>query len=127
MINFEMTGIPMLNRPYITYITGHERSNMATVFNTENKDLVVTGKLDQAAAFKLFMRSDNYPFYQEFNVPSHTFSTFDFTNFDHYHKVGDEVSLVNINHMTQVIDALMPGIFKVVNGDKLKLTGLITE
>ncbi|MFT5543926.1 MAG: hypothetical protein ACI97K_002676 [Glaciecola sp.] len=127
MINFEMTGIPMLNRPYITYITGHERSNMATVFNTENKDLVVTGKLDQAAAFKLFMRSDNYPFYQEFNVPSHTFSTFDFTNFDHYHKVGDEVSLVNINHMTQVIDALMPGVFKVVNGDKLKLTALITE
>ena len=127
MINFEMTGIPMLNRPYITYITGHDRSNMATVFNTENKDLVVTGKLDQAAAFKLFMRSDNYPFYQEFNVPSHTFSTFDFTNFAHYHKVGDEVSLVNINHMTQVIDALMPGVFKVVNGDKLKLTALITE
>lgn len=122
MVNFEMTGIPMLNRPYITYLTGHDTSNMAAVFNAENKERVVTGKLEQAANFKLFMRSDNYPFFHEFNVPSQTFSTFDFTNFDHYHKVGDDISQINIAHMAQVIDAVMPGLFKVVNGEKLYLT-----
>lgn len=122
MINFEMIGTPMIDRPYITYLTGHDVSNMATVFNTQNDARLVTGKLDQAAKFNLFARSDNYPFFQAFNVPSHTFSTFDFTNFDQYHKVGDEISQVNTTHVAKVIDALMPGIFKIVNGEKLKLT-----
>ncbi len=122
MINFEMTGTPMINSPFITYVTGHDGSNMASVFNEANEDIIVTGKLEKAAEFNLFMRSDNYPFFQEFNVPSQTFCTFDFTNFDHYHKVGDESSLVNTDHMAKVVDAVMPGVFKVVNGEKLKLT-----
>jgi hypothetical protein len=122
MLNFEMTGTPMVDRPYVAYLTGHDTSNMAAVFNKENNERLVTGKLDQAAKFNLFMRSDNYPFFEEFNVPSQTFSTFDFTNFDHYHKVGDETSQVNTTHMAQVVDAVMPGIFKVVNGERLKLT-----
>ncbi|MFB0903834.1 MAG: M20/M25/M40 family metallo-hydrolase [Nonlabens sp.] len=127
MLNFEMTGTPMIDQPYITYLSGHDGSDMAAVFNRENKDLVVTGKLDVAAKFNLFMRSDNYPFFEEFNVPSQTFCTFDFTNFDHYHKVGDDISLVNTTHMARVVDAVMPGIFKVVNGDKLKLTPVTNE
>ncbi|AGC77144.1 peptidase M28-like protein [Nonlabens dokdonensis] len=122
MINFEMTGTPMIDSPFITYVTGHDGSNMAAVFNEANEDVTVTGKLEKAAEFNLFMRSDNYPFFQEFNVPSQTFCTFDFTNFDHYHKVGDETSLVNTGHMANVVDAVMPGVFKVVNGEKLKLT-----
>ncbi len=60
-------------------------------------------------------------------MPSQTFSTFDFTNFDHYHKVGDDISQVNTTHMARVVDAVMPGIFKVVNGDKLKLTPVTNE
>lgn len=122
MINFEMTGTPMIDSPYLTYVTGHDGSNMATVFNEANESVTVTGKLEKAAEFNLFKRSDNYPFFQEFNVPSQTFCTFDFTNFGHYHKVGDETSLVNTDHMANVVDAVMPGVFKVVNGEKLKLT-----
>lgn len=122
MINFEMTGIPMQNRPYLTYITGHDVSNMAAVFNATYEERLVTGKLEQAATFNLFKRSDNYPFFQVFNIPSQTFSTFDFTNFEHYHKVGDEISEINITHMAEVVDALMPGILEVVNGKKLILS-----
>jgi Zn-dependent M28 family amino/carboxypeptidase len=121
MLNFEMTGVPMKNRDYITYLTGYDTSNMASVFNEANKSRMATGKLDQAAQFNLFKRSDNYPFYQEFNVPSQTFCTFDFTNFDHYHKVGDDISHIDAVHMAQVVDALMPGIFKVINEEQLKL------
>lgn len=127
MLNFEMTGTPMVNRQYIAYLTGHDSSDMATVFNEANKDRVVTGKLDQAAQLNLFMRSDNYSFFQEFNVPSQTFSTFDFTNFDHYHQVGDDISQVNTIHMAQLVDAVMPGIFKVVNAEQLKLTPTTNE
>ena len=35
----------------------------------------------------LFKRSDNYPFYAEFNVPSQTICTFDFTNYSYYHRI----------------------------------------
>ncbi len=119
MLNFEMTGTPMVNRPYLAYLTGHDLSNMAEVFNTSNIQRQVTGKLDQAATYNLFMRSDNYPFYNAFQVPAQTFSTFDFTNFDHYHKVGDEFALVDTSHMAELINALMPGVFAVVNGDRL--------
>ncbi|MGJ8683455.1 MAG: M20/M25/M40 family metallo-hydrolase [Nonlabens sp.] len=123
MINFEMTGTPMVNREYIAYITGHDKSNMATVFNEANKDRVVTGKLAKAAEFNLFMRSDNFPFYNEFQVPSQTFSTFDFTNFDYYHQPGDEISEVNSTHMAAVVDAVMPGVMAVINNERLKMMG----
>lgn len=121
VLNFEMTGVPMQDRPYLTYVTGHDGSDMAQVFNQANDQLMVTGKLDQAAQFNLFMRSDNYPFYQEFQVPAQTFCTFDFTNFDHYHGVGDEMDQIDAQHMAQVVDALMPGVLEVVNGERLKL------
>lgn len=123
VLNFEMIGTPMVDRPYLAYLTGHDGSNMAQVFNGANDAFTVTGKLDEAAKFGLFKRSDNYPFFTEFKVPAQTFCTFDFTNFDHYHKVGDEMSEVNAQHMAQVVDALMPGILEVINGERLKLTG----
>ncbi len=123
MLNFEMTGTPMVGREYIAYITGHDKSNMATVFNEANKDRVVTGKLAKAADFNLFMRSDNYPFYNEFQVPSQTFSTFDFTNFKYYHQPGDEITEVSAPHMAAVVDAVMPGIMAVINNERLKMMG----
>ena len=121
VLNFEMTGIPMVNHPSITYLTGHDLSNMAATFNAANTDVAVISKLEQAAKFNLFKRSDNYPFYQEFKVPAHTFSTFDFTNFEHYHKVGDESSQIDFAHMRNVVDALMPGVERVINGPKLSM------
>jgi hypothetical protein len=60
-------------------------------------------------------------------VPSQTFSTFDFTNFDHYHQVGDDISQVNTTHMAELVDAVMPGVFKVANGVQLKLTPSTNE
>lgn len=122
MINFEMTGVPMKDQSYIAYLTGYDTSNMGAIFNQENKKITATGKLDKAAEFNLFQRSDNYPFYEIFNVPAQTFCTFDFTNFDHYHKVGDEAQLMNPRHMADVVDALTPGILNVVNKNELQLT-----
>lgn len=127
MLNFEMTGTPMVDRPYIAYLTGYDTSNMGEVFNNSNASRTVTGKLDKAAEFQLFKRSDNYPFYEIFGVPSQTFSTFDFTNFGHYHKVGDEADKVDARHMADVVDALMPGVLNIANKNELKLTPKIDE
>ncbi|MGJ8731631.1 MAG: M28 family metallopeptidase [Cellulophaga sp.] len=116
MLNFEMIGIPMQNKDYLTYLTGFNESNLAKISNNyagEN----IAGFLPKAGEFRLFMRSDNYPFHQEFNVPSQTYSTFDFTNFEHYHKVGDEPSVMDFNHMASLINKFVPVIKGIVNSD----------
>ncbi|SNQ42158.1 M20/M25/M40 family metallo-hydrolase [Cellulophaga lytica] len=116
MLNFEMIGIPMQNKDYLAYLTGFNKSNLASVTNTYAGEKIA-GFLPKAGDFRLFMRSDNYPFHNEFNVPSQTYSTFDFTNFDHYHKVGDEPSVMDFNHMASLINKFAPIIKSIANSD----------
>lgn len=120
MVNFEMTGVPMTSDKR-SYITGYDMSNMADLFNAHIKQDTITGYLPQAAQFNLFRRSDNYPFYQAFSVPAQTISTFDFTNYDYYHKPGDHAELMDMAHMTSLIDELMPGMMDIINTDQLQL------
>ncbi len=124
MLNFEMTGVPMQDKPYLTYLTGYDMSNMGEIFNKANKEITATGKLQKAADFNLFKRSDNFPFFETFGIPAQTFYTFDFTNFAHYHKVGDEMSEIDTAHMARVVDALMPGVLEVINNNKLKIRSI---
>jgi len=114
MLNFEMTGVPMNQKDYTVYITGYEMSNLAEVSNTYAKEKLV-GFLPTAKEFGLFQRSDNYPFYQEFGVPSHTFCSFDFTNYAFYHKVGDEASLMDFEHMATLVNKTIPVIEGIAN------------
>ena len=107
MINLEMIGVPMVDKNYEAYFTGFELSNMATKMN----DYVNSNLLDElpkAKEFQLFYRSDNYSFYKVFNKPCHAISTFDFTNFDHYHKVGDEAELMDYDFMADLVNRLIP-------------------
>lgn len=114
MINFEMTGVPLREKDYLVYITGYNMSNLAEVSNTYAKENLV-GFLPTAKEYNLFQRSDNYPFYTEFGVPSHTFCTFDFTNFMFYHRVGDENELMDFEHMATVINKLIPVVEGISN------------
>ena len=114
VLNFEMTGVPMIDKDYFLYVTGYNKSNLAEVSNKYAEENLV-GFLETAEQFNLFQRSDNYPFHEVFNVPSQTFCTFDFTNFNHYHKVGDEVSTLDLNHMAKVVNKLIPVIEGITN------------
>ncbi len=107
MLNFEMTGVPMVETEYLLYLTGYQRSNLAELCNEYSGENLV-GFLPQAKEYQLFQRSDNYPFHQAFKVPSQTFCTFDFTNFDYYHKVGDEAFRLDYNHMAKVVNKMIP-------------------
>lgn len=118
MINFEMIGVPM-QRDYLTYLTGYKKSNMADFFNSHHSN--ATGRLKKAKQFMLFMRSDNYPFYETFGIPAQTFSTFDFKNYDHYHDVNDEAELMDIDHIARVIQTLLPGIIDLTHTNDLTL------
>ena len=59
--------------------------------------------LPEAKEYNLFRRSDNYAFYEALGVPAQTLSTFDFKNYGHYHKAGDEAEKMEIDNMNTVI------------------------
>ncbi|MHA7059706.1 M20/M25/M40 family metallo-hydrolase [Aquimarina sp. M1] len=114
MVNFEMIGVPLNDKTYKAYITGYEMSNMAERINEYSGNELI-GFLPKAKEFQLFRRSDNYPFYSAFNVPCQTISTFDFTNYDYYHHVDDEVSEMNFEFMSGLINECVPAITSILN------------
>jgi hypothetical protein len=114
MLNFEMVGVPLVDKDYLMYLTGYELSNLAAVSNVYAEENLA-GFLPKAKEFELFKRSDNFPFHNVFNVPSQTYSTFDFTNFDYYHRVDDEASLMDYDHMAKVVNKIIPVIQGIAN------------
>ncbi len=120
MFNIEMVGVPMGNKEYLAYVTGYKRTNLAEKFN-QFAGSEVLGYLPQAESYNLFKRSDNYPFFEQFHVPAQTISTFDFSNYDFYHKVEDEYQLMDIPHMKNLIKSLIPGLTQMVNSPEKQI------
>lgn len=113
LLNFEMLGVPM-NYNFDVFLTGFTKSNMADKLN-EYAGYELVGKSEQAEKYNLFRASDNYPFYVEFKIPSHTISAFDFGNFDFYHHPKDEFQMMNIEFMTQLTQKLLPVVSEMIN------------
>ena len=107
MFNFEMIGVPMQDKDFLLYVTGFGKTNMASKMNEYAGEKVI-GYIPAETKYQLFRASDNYPFFTEFEVPAQTVSTFDFENFDFYHKPGDEFELMNPKHMTNVVNTMIP-------------------
>ena len=120
MLNFEMIGIPLENQTYSAYLTGFEESNLAKKFN-EYADKEVFGFFEKAKEFQLFKRSDNYPFYQEMNIPAQTLCTFDFSNYAYYHHVDDEAQLMDVSHMKSLLEDVIPGIEGMANSPEKEI------
>jgi len=114
MINFEMIGVPRSVENKLAYISGFDKSNMSEKLNEYASDTLI-GFFAKAAEFQLFKRSDNYPFYNEFKVPAHAISTFDFTNYDYYHHVDDEADKMDFEHMTRFINKMVPALEGMIN------------
>jgi len=112
MLNLEMIGVPLKNNEYFAYITGFHKSNLAAKFNEYSKQSLV-GFLPQAQGLNLFRRSDNYPFFKTFNIPAHTISSFDFQNYDFYHKPGDEAHELDYVYMANLLNNLKPALVKL--------------
>lgn len=112
VVNIEMIGVPFKNRDYVAFLTGYDKSNMATKIN-EYLDANFIGSSDVAKQYNLFRASDNYPFYEVFNIPSQTISTCDLSNYDYYHHVDDEIDKLDYEHMASVINMMIPAVEKM--------------
>lgn len=113
VFNIEMLGEPMKNKEFEAYVTGHKLSNMSEKLNEYTNDPKFIGFYEMAETYNLFKRSDNYPFYKEFNVPAQTISTSD--DYVYYHHVDDEVDKLDYNHMARIINKIIPAIEKMSN------------
>lgn len=101
LINFEMIGKPLLNKPEQAFLTGFEMSNMYQQMNEALKrEFIVYDPVEHQ--LDLFMRSDNYPFYLEFDVPAQTISTYSI-NDKFYHKPEDEFETLDLQHVEDII------------------------
>ncbi|MCW4470699.1 M28 family peptidase [Flavobacterium sp. MFBS3-15] len=120
MLNFEMTGVP-LGGENLAFITGYAKSNMADKFN-EYAGKKIIGSNEFEMKYQLFKFSDNYPFFLEFNVPSHTLSTTEMSTFPFYHKLDDEFEAMDTKHMTSFIQQMIPVVEKMVNAKTQEIT-----
>lgn len=113
VLNFELTGVP-LGGEYLAFITGYGRSNMAEKMNDyAGKKIITSNEFEMK--YQLFKYSDNYPFFLEFNVPSHTISTTEMSTFKYYHHVDDEFDKMDTKHMRDFIQQMIPVADKVIN------------
>ena len=101
MVNFEMLGATLTTGENQVYMTGYNLSDMPEKMNAYAPEFVQF--LPEAKQYNLFRRSDNYSFYQIHNIPAQTLSTFDFKNYDYYHKAGDEAEKLDVVNMNKVI------------------------
>ena len=113
MVNFEMLGITLTTGANQVYMTGYNLSDMADKMNAFSPNFVQF--LPQAKEYNLFRRSDNYAFYEAFGVPTQTLSTFDFKNYGHYHKAGDEAEKMEVDNMNTVIGTAAYTIAKLLD------------
>lgn len=124
MVNFEMIGKTLTTGANQVYITGYNSSNMAKVMNAITPDFVHF--LPQAKEFNLFQRSDNYSFFKQLNIPAQTLSSFDFQNYDYYHKAEDEAAKMDVENMTQIIQTAAFTLAKML-GDKIEMKLISTS
>ena len=117
MLNFEMIGVPRAEDKSMAYMSGYHRSNFAPLLNKYAGEEVV-GFFPKAKEFQLFFRSDNYPFFEEFKMPAHAISTFDFTNFEYYHHVDDEADKMDYDHMSNFINKMIPALEGIMNANE---------
>lgn len=121
VLNYEMIGVPMLIGEDKVYVTGYKKSNLAQEMNkVAGKEFVVY--LPEDNMYGLFEAADNFPFYQVLNIPSHTISSYDIKNYDHYHKLSDEINNLNIKHLNNIIQNSVDIIYRMLkNNVKIQL------
>jgi hypothetical protein len=99
-LEIEMIGRPdsLAGGPGKAWLTGYDRSSMGRMLRDNSIPLVA----DPRPQEDFFERSDNIAFAQR-GIPAHTISSYNMHT--DYHRVTDEVRLVDAAHMAAVINA----------------------
>lgn len=99
-LEIEMIGRPdsLVGGRGRAWLTGYDRSTMGAMFTAAGLPIVADARPTQ----HFFERSDNIA-YAQMGIPAHTLSTFNLHA--DYHRPSDELSRIDFDHMTRVIQA----------------------
>jgi Zn-dependent M28 family amino/carboxypeptidase len=114
-VNLEMIGKVSDFGPGNGYMTGFEHSNLGEIMQ---RNLEGTGHALHPDPHRqnLFFRSDNINF-AKLGVPAHSFSTGPIDRDPYYHTVDDELSTLDMAHMTRFLRGLAQALGTIVSGE----------
>lgn len=125
LFNFEMVATESEFGKNALFMTGDGFSDLDELFN-KNAVNGLTINPDPYPTQQLFYRSDNVNFVKK-KIIAHSISTADMSKIKHYHKVNDDISIVDFDNMTQIInnfaktlEKLSPKNFAPKYNDKVK-------
>jgi len=102
-INLEMIGIAQYGKNNI-FFTGYDQSSLPSILERQLSSTPVNVKPGPSQDKELFKRSDNFPFVEK-GVPAHSIMSSDDDD-KCYHRPCDEVSRIDLEHMTTIIRAI---------------------
>ncbi|KGJ88790.1 M28 family peptidase [Thalassotalea sp. ND16A] len=119
MLNIEMIGKAAEFGAGTYWMTGYERSNLATILqqnlsaNSNNAKQQIFA--DPYKKYGLFYRSDNASL-AKLGVPAHSLSSTQMTNDHDYHQVSDEIGTLDLEQMTAIINSIASASSSLIDG-----------
>lgn len=114
MVNIEMIGKSSKFGAGQVWMTGMERSNLGELMNSLLPEANKI-KADPYPKQNLFYRSDNATL-ARLGVPAHSFSSTQLDKDQHYHKVSDDISSLDLNSMHGVVEKIAVASQGLVDG-----------
>lgn len=102
LFNFEMVATESEFGKNAVFITGDEFSDLDELFN-QNAVNGLKIHPDPYASEQLFYRSDNVSFVKK-KIIAHSISTADMSKIKHYHQLNDDITVVDFDNLTQLIN-----------------------
>ena len=112
MLNMEMIGTISAFGEGKVYMTGSDRSDLMDLMNKNAEgDFQVVS--DPYLKEQLFYRSDNVSFVNH-KVVSHSLSTVDMNNQNHYHRKNDEIGVIKVDNLTKITEGIGKTMLKMM-------------
>jgi len=115
VINIEMIGVPGSIGKNSFFITGADHSDLSIILKKNLSAGKVSIKNDPSPYQLLFERSDNYPFALQ-GIPSHSIMCSN-DSYPCYHQTCDDVSNIDIENMTAIIQAIAKSCRTLISGE----------
>jgi hypothetical protein len=116
MFNIEMIGKPAVSGPNTAWVTGFDRSTFGELLQKAVKGTEYEFYADPYPDQNLFYRSDNATL-ARLGVPAHSISTTPIDVDKDYHQASDEVSTLDLAHMTNTIKAIAAAATGMISGE----------
>ncbi|MCB0497437.1 MAG: M20/M25/M40 family metallo-hydrolase [Cyclobacteriaceae bacterium] len=115
MINIEMIGKPSKEGINSAWLTGWNKSDLGEIMEHNLDGTEYTLYADPYPEQNLFYRSDNATL-ARLGVPAHSISTTQIDIDTDYHQVSDELATLDVENITQTINAIAIGAQGIVDG-----------